>query len=61
MTSGGYQFGLLMVVFGGFVSLNSAYFGDSADFVGGFGMVVMLIGALTGVLGLLPGDSTERE
>lgn len=59
MTNASYQFGLLMVVFGGFVSLNRAQFGMLDDFVGSLGLVVMLLGVAVGVLGLLPSDESE--
>ena len=54
-----YQFGLLLVVFGGFVSLNRAQFGSMASPFGELGLFALFIGVLVGIFGLVvpPQDS----
>jgi len=47
-----YRFGLLSVVFGGFVSLNGPQFYGASTLVSVFGLLVMTLGAFVGLLGL---------
>lgn len=61
MTNASCQFGLLLVVFGGFVSLNRTQFGGLSDFVGSLGMVVLFLGAVIGVLGLVPSNASQSN
>ncbi|MFC4451428.1 hypothetical protein [Halorussus aquaticus] len=61
MTSGTYRFGLLAVVFGGFVSLNSSQFGGLDELVAVFGMTTMVLGGLLGALGLVPEARSESS
>lgn len=56
MTSATYQFGLLTVVFGGFLSLNGAQFGGLESVVNIGGLLAMLLGLFVGVLGLVPSE-----
>lgn len=44
MTSKTYQFGLLLVVFGGFVSLNRSQFGGLSSLFGELGLIVLFVG-----------------
>jgi hypothetical protein len=52
MTSKTYQFGLLLVVFGGFVSLNRSQFGGLSSLFGELGLIVLFVGVLVGMFGL---------
>lgn len=54
-----YQFGLLLVVFGGFVSLNRNQFGGISSSVGELGLLVLFAGVLVGTFGLVVPEETE--
>ena len=52
MPSNAYHLGLLLVVFGGFLLLGRTLFAGSSELIGELGLVIMVVGALLGVLGL---------
>lgn len=59
MASKAYQFGLLLVAFGGFVSLNRSQFGGTSSLVGELGLFFLFVGVLFGTFGLVVPDETE--
>jgi hypothetical protein len=52
MPSNAYYFGLLFVVFGGFLLLGRAQFAGASRVFGQFGLVVMFLGVAVGTFGL---------
>lgn len=63
MTNRTYQFGSLLVVFGGFLTLSRAQFGGEASLIGTLGLLAMFFGMLVGTFGLaVPSqDSTQSR
>ncbi len=53
MSNKTYQFGLLITVFGGFLSLNGSHFGDLSSLFRSFGIFILSFGMVIGVIGLL--------
>lgn len=61
MPSNAYHLGLLLVVFGGFLLLGRTLFGGSSELVGELSLVIMIVGALLGVLGLAGSPTSVNE
>lgn len=59
MPSNAYHLGLLLVVFGGFLLLGRTLFAGSSELIGELSLVIMVIGALLGVLGLAGSRTPE--
>lgn len=56
-----YRFGLLLVVFSGFIMINSDKFGRMGDSIGKIGIVFLLFGLIIGTFGLLANEERESR
>lgn len=61
MPSNAYHLGLLLVVFGGFLLLGRTLFAGSSELFGELSLVIMVVGAIVGVLGLTGSPTSEKE
>lgn len=61
MPSNTYHLGLLLVIFGGFLLLGRTVFAGASEQLGQFGLIIMLVGALVGTLGLAGSPTSVNE